>query len=148
MAVIGKEIRDTLVFQPAQAYLKQDIYYTYGCRKCEEEDVSTPILKTPKELALIPGGYASPEAVAHIAVQKFVMGSPLYRQEQEWKRQSILRSRQTMSNWLIRCARDWLAPVYEQLHRKLLKQDLLHADETELQVLHEDGKSPQSKSCM
>ena len=148
MAVIGKEIRETLVFQPAQAYLKQDVYYTYGCRKCEEEDVSTSILKTPKESALIPGGYASPEAAAHIAVQKFVMGSPLYRQEQEWKRQNILLSRQTMSNWLIRCAQDWFGPIYEQLHRKLLKQDLLHADETELQVLHEDGKSPQSKSYM
>ena len=98
MAVIGKEIRETLVFQPAQAYLKQDVYYTYGCRKCEEEGVSTPILKTPKEPALIPGGYASPEAAAHIAVQKFVMGSPLYRQEQEWKGQNILLSRQTMSN--------------------------------------------------
>ena len=53
---------------------------------CKENDVTTPILQTPKEPALIPGSYASAEAVAHIAVQKFVMGSPLYRQEQEWNR--------------------------------------------------------------
>ncbi len=80
---------------------------------------------------MIPGGYASPEAVAHVAVQKFVMGSPLSRQEQEWNRQGIQLSRQTMSNWLIRCAQDWLTPVYEQLHKELLRHDLLHADETE-----------------
>ena len=57
-------------------------------------------------------------------------------------------SRQTMSNWLLRCADDWLSPIYDELHKQLLEHDLLHADETELQVLHEDGKSPQSKSCM
>ena len=34
--------------------------------------------------------------------QKFVMGSPLYRQEQEWNRQGVKLSRQTMSNWILR----------------------------------------------
>ena len=75
MAVIGREIRETLVLVPARAYLRQDVYFTYGCRRCEKEDISTPILNTPKEPSVIPGGYASPEAVAHVAVQKFVMGS-------------------------------------------------------------------------
>jgi len=74
------------------------------------------------------------------------MGSPLYRQEQEWKHQGIPLSRQTMSNWVLRAAEDYLTPVYEQLHTELLKREVLHADETELQVLHEPGKSPQSKS--
>ena len=148
MEVIGREIRETLVLVPAKAYLRQDVYYTYGCRRCDKEDISTPILKTPKGPSVIPGGYASPEAVAHVAVQKFVMGSPLYRQEQEWNRQGIQLSRQTMSNWLIRNAHDWLTPVYEQLRQELLRHDLLHADETELQVLREPGKTPQSKSYM
>lgn len=38
---------------------------------------------------VIKGSFASPEAVAHLMTQKFVMGVPLYRQEQEWKRQSL-----------------------------------------------------------
>ena len=62
MAVIGREIRETLVLEPARAYLRQDVYFTYGCRRCEKEDISTPILNTPKEPSVIPGGYASPEA--------------------------------------------------------------------------------------
>ncbi len=41
-----------------------------------------------------------------------------------------------------------LEPVYEQVHRELLKRDVLHADETTLQVLHEPGKEAQSKSYM
>ena len=121
-------------------------YYTYACKACTAEP--TPITKTPKEPALIPGSYASAEAVAQIVVQKFVMGVPLYRQEQAWERQNVLLSRQTMSNWLLRCTEDWLSPVYEELHKRLLEHDLLHADETELQVLHEEGKTPQSKSYM
>ena len=88
------------------------------------------------------------EAVAHLATQKFVMGSPLYRQEQEWNRKGLMLSRQTMSNWLLRCAEDWLKPVYDVLKAHLVQHDLLHADETELQVLHEDGKKAQTKSYM
>ena len=64
--------------------------------------------------------FATPEAIAHIMTQKFVMGSPLYRQEQELNRQGISLSRQTMSNWILRAAEDYLTPVYYQLHKELL----------------------------
>ena len=80
--------------------------------------------------------------------QKFVMGSPLYRQEQELRRQGISLSRQTMSNWILRAAEDYLTPVYEQMHKELLGRAVLHADETTLQVLHEPDKKPQSESYM
>ena len=53
-----------------------------------------------------------------------------------------------MSNWVLRCSTDWLKPVYARLHEELLKHTSLHADETTLQVLHEDGKKAQSKSYM
>jgi Transposase and inactivated derivatives len=146
MEPIGKEVVEKVVLVPAKAVLQRDVYYTYACKQCTAEP--TPITKAPKEPALIPGSYASAEAVAQLAVQKFVMGVPLYRQEQAWNRQNVLLSRQTMSNWLLRCTEDWFSPVYEELHKRLLRHDLLHADETELQVLHEDGKTPQSKSYM
>ena len=148
MVEIGKEIRQTLEIKPAQVYLREDWYYTYACRKCQTEGTKTPVAKTPKEPALIPGSFASESAVAHIAAQKFVMGSPLYRQEQEWKRQGVKLKRQTMSNWLMRCEEDYFEPVYEELHRLLVRHQVLHADETTLQVLHEPGKKPQSKSYM
>jgi hypothetical protein len=97
---------------------------------------------------VIKGGFASPESVAHIAAQKFVMGSPLYRQAQEWAQSGILLSRQTMSNWLIKACEDWLEPIYQEMKRRLCGHQVLHADETTLQVLHEDGKPAQSKSYM
>jgi len=72
----------------------------------------------------------------------------LYRQEQEWNRQGLMLSRQTMSNWLVRCVDDWLELLYVRLKVHLLERDVLHADETTVQVLHEPGKSAQSNSYM
>lgn len=105
-------------------------------------------MKAPREKNIIPGSFATPEAIAYIMTQKFVMGSPLYRQEQEINRQGIQLSRQTMSNWILRATEDYLTPIYDRLHEELVKREVLHADETTLQVLHEPGKEPQSNSYM
>ena len=148
MTEIGKEVVRTLEIIPAQMVIREDIYYTYACRTCNKEDIETPVVKAPREKNIIPGSFATPEAIAHIMTQKFVMGSPLYRQEQEINRKGIHLSRQTMSNWILKATEDYLTPVYEQLHKELLTRDVLHADETTLQVLHEPGKKPQSDSYM
>lgn len=148
MVEIGKEVRRTLKMEPARFWIQEDVYYTYACKVCEKETGDSVIVNTPKKPAVLPGSFASPEAIAHLMVQKFVMYSPLYRQEQEWGRQGLKLSRQVMSHWLLRAAEDWLAPIYQELHRELLKRDVLHGDETTLQVLKEPGKSAQSKSYM
>ena len=106
------------------------------------------MVKAAREPNFIPGSFATPEAAAYLMVQKFTMGSPLYRQEQELRRRGIPLSRQTMSNWLLWGAEHLLKPVYNLLHQELLKREVLHADETTLQVLHEPGKTAQSKSYM
>ena len=148
MTEIGKEVVRTLEIIPAQMVVKEDIYYTYACQNCNDKNIETPVVKAPREKNIIPGSFATPEAIAHIMTQKFVMGSPLYRQEQEMNRKGIHLSRQTMSNWILKATEDYLTPVYEQLHKELLKRDVLHADETTLQVLHEPGKKPQTDSYM
>lgn len=146
--VIGKNERETLKLIPARAVIERHIQYVYGCRDCEKNACSVPIVKAKADTPLIKGSIATAEAVSHIMAQKFVMGVPLYRQEQEWNRNSIPLSRQTMSNWLIKCTEDYLVPLYDRLRAKLLQHEVLHADETTLQVLHEEGKKPQSKSYM
>ncbi len=148
MTGIGVEEVCTLKLIPAKTVVVKHRYHTYACQNCNKENIETPVVKAPREKNIIPGSFATPEAIAHIMTQKFVMGSPLYRQEQELNRQGIGLSRQTMSNWILRAAEDYLTPVYEQLHRELLKRDVLHADETTLQVLHEPDKKPQSESYM
>jgi transposase len=146
MHVMGREKRRELVIIPAQAKIREHVRKVYACRDCEKDEYGVPILKAPVDNPVIKGSFASPEAIAHIMTQKFVMGSPLYRQEQELSRNGIRLSRQTTSNWLLKATEDYLEPVYDALRELLLIHDNLHADETTLQVLREPGKSAQSKS--
>ena len=148
MTEIGTEVVNNLKIIPAQTIVEQHVYYTYACQTCNKEDIETPVVKVSREKNIIPGSFATPEAIGHVMTQQFVMSSPLYRQEQELKRKVISLSRQTMSNWILKETEDYLIPVYEQVHKELLKRDVLHADETTLQVLHEPSKKPQIDSYM
>lgn len=145
---IGTETRSTLGMAPAKVFEIRDVIHVVACKECEKEAEPVTVVKPDFPAAVVPGGIASPEAIANVINDKFVLGTPLYRQEQYWNRQGVMLSRQTMSNWLIYSVEHYLKYIYDKLHQDLLKEDILHADETELQVLHEEGKSPQSKSYM
>lgn len=145
---IGKEVRRSLMMKPAKFWVREDVYYTYACKNCEQETGEANIVKAARGPALLPGSFASAEAVAHIVIQKFVMYSPLYRLEQEFNRQGLRLSRQTMANWLLNISEKWLRPVYDTLREQLCREPVLHADETRLQVLKEPGRSSTSKSYM
>ena len=76
MTEIGTEVVNKLKIIPAQTIVEQHIYYTYACKSCSEsadEGCETPVVKAPREKNIIPGSFATPEAIAHIMTQKFVM---------------------------------------------------------------------------
>ena len=137
---MSTEVRQELKVIPAQVKLVKHVRYVYSCRRCEREGTSTPVITAPAPQPVIPGSLASPSAVAYIMNEKYVNGLPLYRQEQAWSRLGVELSRQTMANWVLYTAERWLEPLYERLHQELLKHDILHSDETTVQVLHEDGR--------
>ena len=145
---MGHDTRRELKIIPAQVKVVEHVRAVYACRHCEKTATSVPIIKAPMPEPVIKGSAASPSSVAHIMVQKYVNAVPLYRQEQEFLMNGILLSRQTMANWLVRSSEDWLSPLYEQLRQELLREEVLHADETTLQVLKEPGKSSRSESYM
>jgi len=145
--LIGNEVREELVIEPAKVSLRKHITQKYKCRECEKDERSV-IFKTAAPSPVIKGSFASPEAVAYTAHQKFVMGIPLYRQEQEWQRKGVLLPRQTLANWLIAVSETWLFLLADELKRRLLSQTVAHADETTFQVLKEEHKTPQSKSYL
>ncbi len=59
------------------------ITYTYSCNRCKEETGEATIVKAAHEPSVMPGSFASAEAIAYIMTQKYVMHSPLYRLQQE-----------------------------------------------------------------
>ena len=151
MQEIGKEVVRTLEIVPSKFVVHEDHYYTYACKNCsqdQETDNHTQIIETPHAPSVYPGSCASPSAVAYLMAQKYVMGSPLYRMEMEFNSRGYSLSRQTMSNWMIHCSEQWLKPLYDELHSRLLQKDIIHADETELQVLHEKERKATAKSYM
>ena len=145
---MGTEVRQELKFIPAQVVVVKHVRYIYSCRHCEREEITTSVITAPAPSPVSPGSLASPSSVAYIMNSKYVEGMPLYRLEQALARLGVELSRQTMANWMILGADKWLTPLYDRLHELLLKLDILHADETTLQVLHEDGRAANSKSYM
>ena len=45
-----------------------------------------------------------------------------------------------LANWIIRCSDDYFKPVIGHLQQKLLECDVLHYDETPVQVLKEEER--------
>ncbi|SHJ00312.1 Transposase [Desulfofundulus thermosubterraneus DSM 16057] len=145
---MSTEIRQELKVIPAQVKVVKHVRYVYSCRRCEREEISTPVITAPIPAPILPGSPVSPSLLAYIMTQKYGAGLPLYRQEQQFKGLGIDLSRQTMANWVLHGANTWLTHIYDRLHEHLLKRDILHADETTLQVLQEPGREAATKSYL
>jgi len=143
---IGVDVRREVEIIPAKAIVKEHAKHSYACRHCEKNAEHTPIISAETPNALIPGSLASASAVSYIVNQKYVNCVPLYRLAQEFKRNGIPFSRQTMANWIIYCVENYLVGLYNLLVKRLLEEDVLHADETTVQVLHEPERKAQQKS--
>ncbi|GEM_PF-2811199 len=71
----------------------------YSCRRCERENIRVPVIKAPMPEAPIKGSAASAASIAHIMVQKYMNGMPLYRTGRYTKTPSVLYEYQeTMPN--------------------------------------------------
>jgi transposase len=143
---MGVTIRNELEIIPAQVRHKEIAVHAYGCSNCEKNGDQATIVRAEAPVSLISGSLASSTAVAHIASQKYGQGMPLYRIERELNHSGVNLSRQTMSNWLIYCAQNYLVAIYLLLISYFLMEKIGHADETKVQVLHEPGRSPQTNS--
>ena len=145
---IGAAVRETIKIIPATISIRREQAHRYICRCCERQTDTATIVEAPMPPALLARSIASPETVAHVMTQKFQLHLPLYRQAQDWASRGIEISRQTMSNWLLACSERYLKPVIDVMHERLGQADVLHADETTIQVLREPEKSAAQKSYM
>lgn len=147
MHEMSTELRHEVKLIPAQVKMIQHARYVYGCRNCEKNGIEVPIKTAQAPRPVIERGLASPSAVAYVMTMKFVEGVPLYRQEQHYARMGIDLSRGVLSNWMLKGS-EWLELIYGRMKQKLIEQEVLHADESTLQVLKEPGRSAESQSYM
>ena len=148
MVRIGEKfVRSELVIVPAQVYVVDYYAASYKCAHCEAQTGESYIRQAEAPVPVMKKSMAAPSTVAYVMQEKFQNGVPLYRQEAYWKGQGVDLRRNTMANWVIRSAR-WFKPLYEQLRRELLRQDIVNVDETRVHVLKEDGRESSQMSQM
>jgi len=158
MKTVGREfVHDELIYEPARMYVRKHYVEVVKCVSCgkdesrdaESDDIAKEHFRKAKAPALlIDRSFCSPELLAHIIYLKYILGMPLYRIEQALMDHGIALSRTTMANWIIRMAEEKAKPVYNLMKTALLSDNIIHADETVIQVLREVGRSAKTQSRM
>ncbi len=137
---VGSKTRETIeVIKEAIQVMEKTI--TYKCPVCgvfhKQESPHLPI----------EGSITRASLLSQVITDKTANALPLYRQSEDYKRIGLSLSRQTLSNWMIKSSQ-LLDIIYQHMKQTLLGKDILHVDETTVQVLKENGKQASTKSYM
>ena len=139
---IGVEISEQLDIVPQQVRVIQHQRVKYACPCCDES-----IKVTPAPARIIPKGLLTASALAWVVTSKYMDALPLYRQAALLGRFGGDLSRTTLAASIVKVG-DAVQPIINLLRDHLLEADLIHADETTLQVLKEPGRAAQTKSYL
>lgn len=147
MQPIGTEIirREVIHVKPSM-YMLEYMGTTYGCPVCKDTEDPQFVKDNKAPAALIKGSYTSPSLTSWVLYEKFAKSVPFYRLEKSLEELGAKISRTTMANWAIQCNSLYFKNLTDYFHRELLKRKYLMMDETPIQVLHEPGRTPESKS--
>lgn len=139
---IGVEASEQLDIIPAQIRVIRTERVKYACPCCQGH------LKTaPLPAKVIDKGLFTANALAWIISAKYQDALPLYRQAALLARLGGELNRNTLATSVLRCGQA-AQPLINLLRDHLLEAAIVHGDETELQVLKEDGRPAQSKSWL
>ena len=135
------EVYTTLEAIPAQYIALEHHIGVYAGKKDDT------IIKAEHPKELMKNSIATPSLMAAILNAKYTNAMPLYRIGQEFERNEINISRQTMANWTIKCAELYLSLLYDRMHQILCKEHVVQADETPV-IVTKDRKTKTGKSYM
>ena len=136
MTEFGEEVSKKIEVIPAQVKIIETARKKYSC-DCQEGVKISPLPDSA-----MPKCLATESTLAHIAEQKYLLHTPLYRQQQYWKDHGVIFSRKTMSTWMIKLA-ELFKSVLELMKEDLLKTGYASVDETGLKII-----SSKNASCM
>ena len=139
---IGVEISEQLDIIPPQVRVIQHQRVKYACPCCDEG-----IKTTPAPVRIIPKGLLTDAALAWVVTAKYQDALPLYRQAALLSRFGGDLSRNTLAASVVRVG-EAVQPIINLLRDHLLDSDVVHGDETVVQVLKEPGRPAQTKSYL
>lgn len=153
MSEMNVEITYALRMVPAHLIAERHERVVYRCSDCclqnaHDGSVAVSIMRSPVPAMPIPNSFATPSLIAYVINGKYVNALPLYRMEYDFKCLGASISRQNMANWVMRSYEKWLSLITARMKGHLLKGNIIHADETEVQVLKEPNREAKQKSRM
>lgn len=142
-----KSKKEIIRYIPAKLVVEEHVIYSYACESCEKETGESNIISAPAPQTIFYNSMASNELIAHTVILKYQHAMPLYRQELYFDMMGATLSRQTLCNWTMYAA-EALGPIYNHMKKELLSRNYIHADETTLKVINDNGKDSKSKKYM
>lgn len=146
---IGTEETEELDIIPAAIKVIRHIRIKYGPCSCDGflESEEAEIKTAPAPKRMIPGSIVSPGLLAYTIISKYADALPFYRQSKIFERIGVELSRATLCNWTIE-AYEKMTGFMKVFEDVLKSGNFIRMDETVVQVLHEENRSPESKSYM
>lgn len=92
-------------------------------------------MKAPHGTDLFRNSIATPSLVASIINDKYNNALPLERQIRAYRNNGINLATNTMANWVIKSADNYLSLLYDRLHDLVYENHIIHADETPVKVI-------------
>jgi len=128
MQRIGEDVAEKLDYQPGVFTVERHIRGKWVCKCCER------ITQAPVAPHIIDKGVPTTGLLAQVLVAKYLDHLPLYRQEAIFERAGHAIARSTLGQWVGECGVQ-LQPLVDALAAELLRQPVLHADETPVAML-------------
>ena len=128
MLRIGEDVAEKLDYEPGVFTVERHVRGKWACAKCQT------LTQAPVEAHIIDKGIPTAGLLAQVLVAKFADHLPLYRQEKIFGRAGFEIARSTLAQWVGSCGVQ-LQPLVDALSQEILTHDVLHADETPVQML-------------
>lgn len=125
---IGEDVSEKLDYTPGVFTVERHIRGKWACKACET------LIQAPVSPHVIDKGIPTAGLLAQVLVAKYGDHLPLYRQERIFERAGLAIPQSTLGEWVGVCGVR-LQPLVDALREVLLQHDVLHADETPVQML-------------
>jgi transposase len=131
-ACIGEQTAEQLDLEPARFFVRRTIKKSYACRHCDPMSMPVgprPATAGPAQVGPIPKGLCGPGLLAHAVTAKFADHVPVHRLAGQLARSGVTIASSTLGDWLFG-ASELLTPLYQLMHRRLLRSRVIHGDDT------------------
>ena len=125
---IGEDVSEKLDYTPGEFTVERHVRGKWVCEDCET------LIQAPVPAQVIDKGIPTNGLLAHVLVAKYADHQPLFRQETIFGRAGYAIPRSTLAEWVGRCGVA-LQPLVDAMREELIKEAILHADETPVPML-------------